>query len=131
LGAVQSNGDQYFYAGDSFTVTFPTAVTAVGIFANVNAGTTFTLDASTASLTNTVTTFDTKTFGFFGITSATPFTSATFTSADDNLSSFNIPEIEFAAAAPEPSTWAMMILGFAGLGFMAYRRKSKPALMAA
>jgi hypothetical protein len=32
---------------------------------------------------------------------------------------------------PEPSTWAMMILGFAGVGFMAYRRKSKPALMAA
>jgi len=32
---------------------------------------------------------------------------------------------------PEPSTWAMMILGFAGIGFMAYRRKSKPALMAA
>ena len=30
-------------------------------------------------------------------------------------------------AVPEPSTWAMMILGFAGLGFMMYRRKSKPA----
>ena len=26
---------------------------------------------------------------------------------------------------PEPSTWAMMILGFAGVGFMAYRRRSK------
>lgn len=35
------------------------------------------------------------------------------------------------AAVPEPSTWAMLILGFAGVGFMAYRRKSKPALMAA
>ena len=35
------------------------------------------------------------------------------------------------AAVPEPSTWAMMTLGFAGVGFMAYRRKSKPALMAA
>ena len=34
-------------------------------------------------------------------------------------------------AVPEPSTWAMMILGFAGVGLMAYRRKSKPALMAA
>ena len=28
------------------------------------------------------------------------------------------------AAVPEPSTWAMMILGFAGLGFLAYRRKN-------
>jgi PEP-CTERM motif len=33
-------------------------------------------------------------------------------------------------AVPEPATWTMMILGFAGVGFMAYRRKSKPALMA-
>jgi WD40 repeat protein len=31
------------------------------------------------------------------------------------------------SAVPEPSTWAMMILGFAGVGFMAYRRKSKSA----
>jgi hypothetical protein len=29
------------------------------------------------------------------------------------------------SAVPEPSTWAMMILGFAGVGFMAYRRKQK------
>jgi hypothetical protein len=28
------------------------------------------------------------------------------------------------SAVPEPSTWAMMILGFMGIGFMAYRRKS-------
>jgi hypothetical protein len=27
------------------------------------------------------------------------------------------------SAVPEPSTWAMMILGFCGVGFMAYRRK--------
>jgi hypothetical protein len=27
-------------------------------------------------------------------------------------------------AVPEPFTWAMMILGFFGVGFMAYRRKS-------
>jgi hypothetical protein len=29
---------------------------------------------------------------------------------------------------PEPSTWAMMILGFFGVGFMAYRRKSQTSL---
>lgn len=27
------------------------------------------------------------------------------------------------SAVPEPATWTMMILGFAGVGFMAYRRK--------
>jgi hypothetical protein len=32
------------------------------------------------------------------------------------------------AAVPEPSTWAMMILGFAGVGFMAYRRRKDQGL---
>jgi hypothetical protein len=31
--------------------------------------------------------------------------------------------LTMAADAPEPATWAMMILGFAGIGFMAYRRR--------
>jgi hypothetical protein len=32
------------------------------------------------------------------------------------------------SAVPEPSTWAMMILGFAGIGFMTYRRSRKNVL---
>jgi hypothetical protein len=32
------------------------------------------------------------------------------------------------ASVPEPSTWAMMILGFAGLGFTTYRRRKSAAL---
>jgi PEP-CTERM motif len=39
--------------------------------------------------------------------------------------------LDVAPAVPEPSTWAMMVLGFAGVGFMAYRRKDKLALRAA
>jgi hypothetical protein len=31
----------------------------------------------------------------------------------------------FTAAIPEPSTWAMMVLGFLGVGFLAYRRKAQ------
>jgi PEP-CTERM motif len=34
------------------------------------------------------------------------------------------------SAVPEPSTWAMMLLGFAGISFMVYRRRSKPAFSA-
>jgi hypothetical protein len=31
------------------------------------------------------------------------------------------------AVVPEPSTWAMMVLGFAGLGFAGYRSPRKTA----
>lgn len=35
------------------------------------------------------------------------------------------------SAVPEPSTWAMLILGFLGVGFVAYRRKSGAAVRVA
>jgi len=56
-----------------------------------------------------------------------PFTfTGTYTIGEDAGSgTFNVANV------PEPSTWAMMVLGFGFLGFTAYRRKSKPALLAA
>jgi hypothetical protein len=33
-------------------------------------------------------------------------------------------------SVPEPSTWAMLFLGFAGLGFLAYRTPRKGLLTA-
>ena len=50
--------------------------------------------------------------------------------AGDYAADFVLDNVSIAAV-PEPSTWAMMILGFAGVGFMAYRRKSKPTLLTA
>jgi hypothetical protein len=44
-------------------------------------------------------------------------TTAGTTTGDVNLS-----------AVPEPSTWAMMIIGFFGIGFLAYRRQSHGGL---
>lgn len=38
---------------------------------------------------------------------------------------------DFVVSVPEPSTWAMMVLGFAGVGYLAYRRRNKPAQIAA
>ena len=47
----------------------------------------------------------------------------TYVYNDTGTANFEIPPSQ-VGAVPEPSTWAMMILGFAGIGFMAYRRKS-------
>ena len=39
--------------------------------------------------------------------------------------------VQLTASIPEPSTWAMMLLGFLGVGFLAYRRKNQLALRVA
>jgi hypothetical protein len=51
--------------------------------------------------------------------------------ASDNTQFVTATITTSVSGVPEPSAWAMMLLGFTGVGFMAYRRKSKPALMAA
>ncbi|HEY6734450.1 MAG TPA: PEP-CTERM sorting domain-containing protein, partial [Roseiarcus sp.] len=57
------------------------------------------------------------------ITGLAPFTTATFSSTHNAF--------EFAlASVPEPSTWAMMALGFSGLGYAAFRRNTKGRALA-
>ncbi len=53
--------------------------------------------------------------------------SSIMVSTDDPNGFQSVKQIDFgiATAVPEASTWAMMILGFMGVGFMAYRRKSQ------
>ena len=48
---------------------------------------------------------------------------------DVGAPTFNAAFSLSGALVPEPSTWAMMLLGFAGLGFVGYRqaRKARPA----
>jgi PEP-CTERM motif len=45
----------------------------------------------------------------------------------ENLGGVTFSEV---SSVPEPSTWAMMILGFFGVGAMTYRRR-KSAMLAA
>jgi hypothetical protein len=59
----------------------------------------------------------------------------TFTgTGGDKLTGFSLSstsnsfEITNISAVPEPATWAMMILGFLGVGFLAYRRKPSARL---
>jgi PEP-CTERM motif len=44
---------------------------------------------------------------------------------------YAIVTTDITGGVPEPSTWAMMILGFAGVGFMTYRRRNQNGALAA
>lgn len=60
---------------------------------------------------------------FLGSTAAPTLLTGTF-----NLSNgSDMSDVLTVTAIPEPSTWAMMILGFVGVGFMAYRRRNQTA----
>jgi hypothetical protein len=54
-----------------------------------------------------------------------------WTAGYGNPTSIGGVAVSLSSSVPEPSTWAMMILGFCVLGFMAHRRKAKTALIAA
>jgi PEP-CTERM motif len=64
---------------------------------------------------------DFSAFGITGFPTDETIKSITISDSDGfkSLKQFAFDEV---SAVPEPSTWAMMILGFCGLGFMAYRR---------
>jgi PEP-CTERM motif len=81
-----------------------------------NASETITINGTPLTITNTLTMYtlnldNISQLNISGVPSNSGYWSA------DNF-------VVTTAAVPEPSTWAMMILGFLGLGFMAYRRKN-------
>jgi hypothetical protein len=56
---------------------------------------------------------------------ADPIKSVTISVSGDNFFESN-KQVDFSIAAiPETSTWAMMLLGFAGLGYVAFRGRAK------
>jgi hypothetical protein len=80
----------------------------IPIFSLVNAAAFgYTLETFTATATSSSTELD-----FFGRENP------------DFYSLDNVSVEAISNGVPEPSTWAMMILGFAGIGFMAYRRRN-------
>jgi hypothetical protein len=116
-------------AGDTYNVTFFAAYGA-GVGADPNAF----LKVSVGSAVNTVTdtigeTFEQFSFSFVGTGHDT-----LAIAAQTNPSFWFVDDASVTGAAstvPEASTWAMMVLGFAGLGFMGWRGSRKTAALAA
>jgi hypothetical protein len=110
---------------DTLTITLGSAVTAFALDFT-------TPDGSNASfgLSNGFTTsVPTSAFGpsqFEGFVSDSPFNAITLSvPSPDGYFVFDVTTA--TAAVPEPSTWAMMIIGFLGLGLLAHRRGKNDA----
>jgi len=102
------NGSVTFDDGNGDTVVLPFAVTTSTSATNLFSYAGFSLPPGT--YTPSYSYFYTATYpGARG--------STTYTGGADG---------PIVTAIPEPATWAMMLLGFAGVGFVAYRRKAKP-----
>ncbi len=67
---------------------------------------------------------------FVGFVSTTAFSSVQERAGSETgaTETYEVSPILFAGAVPEPSTWAMLILGFAGVSLLSYRRRMRSQL---
>ena len=63
----------------------------------------------------------------FVATSTSTTIAFTNNTVDDNYAGLDNVDLELGKPVPEPSTWMMMCLGFAGLGFAGYRASRRTA----
>jgi hypothetical protein len=144
MGTNQTTGTTYMavFGGGTETATFATPQTSINIYwgsidgdqgGNNNLNSiSIALGAFTLNGMQLATIFGADGTGnqtdplgnqLVSITGLAPFTTATFSSTGNSF--------EFTLAnVPEPSTWAMMVIGFAGLGYAAFRRNKKGRALA-
>jgi hypothetical protein len=104
-GVSESTTQTGWFAGNTATNFVGTPTAAFGYF-NLTSGLTNDIAPGT----------DSDKFHFFNAQVNSVFT-LSLTDANGDVA-------QVVEGVPEPSTWAMMILGFAGIGFMAYRRRN-------
>ena len=136
LGFEVNNSDVFSPGGSSTTSTVGTGIS----FATLNNGTSIEFAVPFSYFEN-----DPQHIGFSTTSAANPDIilrlSQTFgysvaggaTFGPDRLGLIVDPEGAVVSGVPEPSTWAMMLMGFCGLGFLAYRKSggNRSALMIA
>jgi len=90
-----------------------TTVVSLGDFSQ-----SFTLSSSDPFQLRTIT---------FTTTQSGQLTFADLAGGNGNIGNI-LDNVVLASGVPEASTWAMMILGFFGIGLVAYRRSERPRL---
>ena len=137
-GLEGTNGSNFSgFNGNSYTMSllFASDITAFSLDASRSNGSTDGtltlygyLNGSLTS-TNSVALGAINSWSTIGLTGL--FDQVTITGTGTDFHPFGIDNINFTAGAvPEPGTWAMMLLGFGGIG-MAMRRRRQPLLQAA
>ena len=147
--APAGDASHYLWGVGGATITFANAVTSFDIYwgsidGNGNNNNSLVLNVASDTITgddlvsmgltngagNQFDIFDNQ---WFRISDTNPFTSFT-ASSTANAFEFDMagPSVTQTSGVPEPSTWAMMLIGFAGLGYAAFHRRkdSAPRAMA-
>jgi hypothetical protein len=124
LGSFTATGDTATYTGSHFNLLVSFLAPAT------NPGTALFTDVITGSVTSgsggaVIVTFDSapQTFAYDAGLFTFSVNNVSLNVSPDHANSIAVSGQILVQAVPEPSTWAMMILGFMGIGFMAYRRK--------
>jgi hypothetical protein len=113
----------------SATVSSGSSVYTSGLFGQLTENAITGFNPATELTTNSFYAVITDVSGSFDLTGATAdFEHIIYTTGTSQL---GVSGTFVASAVPEPSTWAMLLLGFAGIGLITYRRRSTPALIAA
>lgn len=130
--AIAPGGAQVFNSGFLFPSPDGTGVISGGTFngdiiVNDNTGSIFLLDPTTKVSTEIA---SGGTRGDY--TQVDPTNGSLLLDYSDIVARLTCPDCSFVPpSTPEPATWAMMLIGFAGLGFLGYRQQTKARRAAA
>jgi hypothetical protein len=120
--------EDFFLAGESFTVSFVQPIYAIGIYFNIQQSPDNSVFISTpvGSASSGGATYDQSTLYFVGLISPTAFSTATIGALANAGSGYNVDDLTFAVSAvPEPSTVLLLAGGLAALGGLVRRRATR------
>lgn len=133
LNGLGRDGVGFFLASDTASFTFGTAITAFAIDINTFAATDGAYDVLLNTGDTALSIFETfpgrGTGQFIGFVSTSPFTTVTLRA--NSGFPYTLDTLIYGAASevlggiPEPANWAMLIIGFAGIGSAMRHRRAR------